>query len=97
MKEDAENIVELLDEEGHPARFLHLMTLRHEGEDYVLLTGTEEDGEESEVYILRIDRDERGEDCYVTVEDEDMLQAVFDQFLAAADQDELADDQGDDE
>ncbi len=94
MNDDQDNVVELLDEEGQAVRFEHLMTLEHEGKDYVLLTELgdgEGDSEESEgeVYILRIDTDERGEDCYVAVEDEDVLQAVFDKFVVLSGQDEL--------
>ena len=35
--------------------------------------------------ILQIEQDENGEDIYVSVEDDDISQAVFDKFLAAMD------------
>lgn len=90
--QEQENLVELVDEEGNPVQFAHLMTLEYEGHEYVLLTGAEdEDGEESEVYILRIEQDDKGEDCYVTVEDEDLMQAVFDKFVVLSEQDEEQD------
>lgn len=90
-----DRIVELIDEDGQPVQFYHLMTLEHEGHDYVLLTEApeqENDDEEGDVYILRIDQDDQGEDCYVTVEDEDTLQAVFDQFVALSEQDDDEDE-----
>ncbi len=94
--QEQENLVELVDEEGNPVQFVHLMTLEYEGHEYVLLTGADdEDGEESEVYILRIEKDDKGEDCYVTVEDEDLMQAVFDKFVVLSEQDEESDDEPD--
>jgi len=102
MDEQQNGLVELVDEEGNPAHFRHLMTLEHEGESYVLLCGADEDegGEgddedeeiESEVYILRIDSDEGGEDCYVTVEDEALLDEVFEKFMELAGQEEDGDE-----
>ena len=87
-------IVELIDEDGQSVRFEHLMTLEHEGELYVMLTALEAtpDTDEDEVFILKIDKDEQGEDCYVTIDDEDTLQAVFDKFVAISETDVLDDD-----
>lgn len=96
MDEQQNDLVELVDEEGNPVQFRHLMTLEHEGENYVLLCAADEDegddeedeGVESEVCILRIDRDEDGDDCYVAVEDEDLLDEVFEKFLELVGQEE---------
>lgn len=83
--------VELVDEDGQSVRFEHLMTLEHEGELYVMLTALEAtpDNDEDEVFILKISKDDQGEDCYVTVDDEDVLQAVFEQFVELSEQDEM--------
>jgi putative Holliday junction resolvase len=87
---DEENVVELVDEDGQSVRFEHLMTIEHEGDLYVMLTALEAtpDTDEDEVFILRIEKDDQGEDCYVTVEDEDVLQAVFEKFVALSEQDD---------
>lgn len=86
---EQDDLVELIDEEGNPVQFRHLMTLEHGGAAYVLLGAVEDEEDEdgSEVYILRIDRDDKGEDCYVAVEDEKVLQEVFDKFVEIAEQD----------
>jgi len=89
--DDRDHLVELLDEEGNPALFRHLMTLEHKGSAYIALCGAgEEDGEDedevSEVYLLRIDRDKNGEDCYTTIEDEALLQEVFEAFVELAEE-----------
>lgn len=88
MEED--DIVELIDEDGQSVRFEHLMTLEHEGELYVMLTALEAtpDTDEDEVFILRIEKDAQGEDCYVTVDDENILQAVFEKFVRLSEADE---------
>lgn len=92
-EEQEGGVVELIDEDGQSVRFEHLMTLEHEGDLYVMLTALEAtpDTDADEVFILKIDKDEQGEDCYVTVEDEDTLQAVFDKFVAISEADELDD------
>ncbi len=94
MDDQERNVVELVDEEGKAVQFEHLMTLEHEAKQYVMLTALEstDDSEEDEVFILRIDQDDKGEDCYVTVDDEDTLQAVFEKFVALCEQDELYDE-----
>jgi len=92
MDEQQMELVELVDEEGNPTQFQHLMTLEHEGQTYVLLCDADEEIEdvdgESPVYILRIDRDESGEDCYVTVDDEGLLDQVFEKFMELAGQED---------
>lgn len=87
---DDENVIELVDEDGETVQFEHLMTLEHEDELYVVLTMLEAtpDTDEDEVFVLRIDKDDQDEDCYVTIDDEDVMQAVFDKFVALAEQDE---------
>lgn len=95
MDLDEENVVELVDEDGQSVRFEHLMTLEYEGDLYVMLTALEAtpDTDEDEVFILRIEKDEQGEDCYVTVDDEDTLQAVFEKFVSLSEQDDMGEEQ----
>lgn len=93
IPEEEDNIVELTDEDGVVTKFEHLATISHEGEEYVVLLMLDEDGNEpdtddSEVYILQIEQDENGEDIYVTVEDDDVSQAVFDKFVALMDEED---------
>jgi len=94
MDEQQMELVELVDEEGNPTQFQHLMTLEHKDQKYVLLCDADEDIEgedgetESAVYILRIAQDEAGEDCYVTVEDEELLDEVFEKFMELAGQED---------
>ena len=90
--EGENNIIELVDEQGKAVEFEHLMTVEHEGEYYIVLMAAEEDedNEEGEVVILKMEKDDKGEDCYVTIEDDNVLQAVFDKFVAAVEEEDDA-------
>ena len=87
-----EGIVELTDEDGVTSQFEYLTTIDHEGELYVvlmMLEDEEHDDEEGEVLILKIEKDpETDEDIYVTIEDEEISQAVFNKFVAMMDEEE---------
>ncbi len=87
-----EGIIELTDEDGVTSQFEYLTTIDHEGELYVvlmLLDDETQDDEEGEVLILKIEKDpETDEDIYVSVDDDDISQAVFDKFLAMMDEEE---------
>ena len=87
-----EGIIELTDEDGVTSQFEYLTTIEYENELYVvlmLLEDEETDDDEGEVLILKIEKDpETGEDIYVTVDDDEVSQAVFDEFVASMDQEE---------
>lgn len=77
---DDDSIVTLTDDEGNDFDFLLLDVVEYQGGDYlVLLPLSEEEDEEDNVLILRAERTEEGE-TYQGVEDEDVLNAVFDLF-----------------
>ncbi len=85
-----EGIIELTDEDGVTNQFEYLTTIQYEGEEYIVLMlveDEEQDDEEGEVLILKIEKDpETNEDIYVSVEDDDVSQAVFEQFIAMMDE-----------
>ena len=87
-----EGIIELTDEDGVVNQFEYLTTIQYEGEEYIVLMlveDEEQDDEEGEVLILKIEKDpETDEDIYVTVEDEEVTQHVFEQFIAMMDNEE---------
>lgn len=87
---DFDGIVELVDEEGKNVRFEFLMMLEHEGGNYLLLTPAEEiDGvDEDEVIILKVDTDENGEDVYVSVDDEKLMETLFEKYLTMVENEE---------
>ena len=80
------NIVTLKDELGNDVNFEFLDLIEYEGENYVILLPADEvESEESdEVVILKEDKnasesEEEGE-AYISVDDEDTLNKVFDIF-----------------
>ena len=87
-----EGIIELTDEDGVVNQFEYLTTIQYEGEEYIVLMlveDEEQDDEEGEVLILKIEKDpETDEDIYVSVEDEEVNQKVFEQFIAMMDNEE---------
>ena len=87
---EMDNIIELVDENDNPISFEHIMTLQFKGEDYVLLAPVEptEDMEEDEVLVLRIDNDDEGNEVYVSVDDDDLVQQVFEKYLEIVEADE---------
>jgi len=86
MEEDLDNIIILNDEDGKEVRFEFLDIVELDSEEYViLLPVTEEDddneAESGEVVILKIeDTDSEDEESYVSVDDETVLNKVFDMF-----------------
>ena len=75
---ELENVIMLTDEEGVEEPFEYLDTVEYEGVEYVVLTPvTEEESDELEVVILRILHEENGDDSFVTEENGEVLEAVF--------------------
>ena len=83
--DELDNIVILNDEEGNEVKFEFLDLVELDDEEYVVLLPVTEEGEEDEgeVVILKIednDDEESEEESYVSVEDEDTLNKVFEIF-----------------
>lgn len=88
--EEFDNIIELTDEDGVTTEFEYQATIELDGEEYVVLMAPEEEDEdedEGSVVIMKIE-EENGEDVYVTVEDDEVAQKVFDLFLEYLDEEE---------
>ncbi len=74
--------VTLLDDNGKEVRFDHLLTFFHEGEKYIALLPLDEveNVDEDEVVLLHVVT-KNGEDVYETIENEVLLDEVFDTFM----------------
>ena len=92
---DFDGIVELIDEDGKNVKFEFLMMLEHEGGNYLLLTPAEEiEGvDEDEIVILKVETDDKGEDVYVSVNDEKLLETLFEKYLTMVENEEDEDDE----
>lgn len=85
MSEERDDLIVLVDEDGEETEFEHIDTIEMRGNEYVVLMPYNADDEEKandeeEVVILKIDHGEDGEDSFVTVEDEEELDDVFEEF-----------------
>lgn len=89
LPENAENeennIVKLQDEEGNDVYFEFLDFIEYNGENYAVLLPVDDNSENAdEVVILKEDTDSETDDeeneAYVTVDDEKVLNEVFDIF-----------------
>ena len=75
MNDDENNVPN--EQEGE--EFLDL--IEYEGEEYVVLLPNDEEDDAGEVVILKLeDTDSEEEESYVSVDDEEVLQNVFDIF-----------------
>lgn len=87
MDNERDDIVVLVDENGEEVEFQHIDTIEMNGNEYVVLVPAEEsEANEEEVIILKVDRDEKGEDILVSVEDEEELDDVFEEFKMRMDE-----------
>ena len=82
--EDLDNIIILNDEDGNEVKFEFLDLIDYEDEEYIVLLPVTEEGEEEEgeVVILKVEDtdDDSEEESYVSVENEDTLNKVFEIF-----------------
>ena len=83
--EELDNIVILNDEDGNEVKFEFLDLVELDEEEYVVLLPVTEEGEEEEgeVVILKVednDEEDSEEESYVSIEDEETLNKVFEIF-----------------
>jgi len=81
--EEDDGILEMEDEDGQMIRFALSATIHYEGKEYVLLTCVEAAGDfdVDEEMIMLCTKDEDGEVCYQSLDDEAMIEAVYDAYL----------------
>lgn len=81
--EEEDSVVILKDEDGNDVKFEFLDLIEYEGENYLLLLPAEEVEDENadEVVILKEDPNtQENEEAYISVEDEDTLNKIFEIF-----------------
>ena len=83
--EELDNIVILNDEDGNEVKFEFLDLVELDDEEYVVLLPVIVEGEEEEgeVVILKVednDDEDSDEESYVSIEDEEILNKVFEIF-----------------
>ena len=86
--DDGDGILEMEDEDGNLIRFYLSAIIRYADEDYVLLTCAEATGdiEQDESFIMRCTTDDAGNACYQSLEDEALIAAVYEAYLAQSEE-----------
>lgn len=79
--EEMENegaLITLTDDEGNEVEFEFLDVIEYDGDEYIVLIENDEDADE--VVILKINALDEENEEYVSIDDEEILQTVFDMF-----------------
>ncbi|MER2081422.1 MAG: DUF1292 domain-containing protein [Ruminococcus sp.] len=71
-------LITLEDEEGNEVEFEFLDLVEYEGEEYIVLIENDEDADE--VVILKVNPVDEETEEYVSIEDEELLDMLFDIF-----------------
>ncbi len=92
-QEELSDVVELVDDTGRTLKFYHIGTMEYKNEGFVFFQPAEEiEGtDEDDVIIFRIGGDE-GNEVLLPIEDENLLDEVYEEFCRMMDEDELADE-----
>ena len=81
IKEEMETegtLITLEDEEGNEVEFEFLDIVEHEGEEYIVLIENDEDADK--VVILKINPIDEETEEYVSIDDDALLDTVFEKF-----------------
>ena len=76
--ENEGTLITLEDEEGNEIEFEFLDVIEYEGEEFIVLIENDEDADE--VVILKINAIDDETDEYVSIDDEELLDKIFDIF-----------------
>ncbi len=81
MEEELENVIVLNDENGEEVKFEFLDLIELDGEEYVVLLPANDSEDADEVVILKVeDTDSDEEESYVSVDNDETLNKVFNIF-----------------
>lgn len=80
--EELNNIIILSDENGEDVQFEFLDLIEYDSEEYVVLLPVvdEDEEDEGEVVILKVEDSGEDEESYVSIDDEETLNTVFEIF-----------------
>ena len=84
------DIITLLDMDNNDVDFYHVATIDYEEKWYVFLQPVKPiDGiKEDEVIIYELGLDDEGDDKFIPIENDELLEKVFQEYLAQAEEDE---------
>lgn len=80
IDEELDNIIVLNNEYGNEANFEFLDLIEYNSEEFMILLPCDDSNEAAEVIILKVENIDSNEESYVSVDDENILNAVFEIF-----------------
>ena len=85
-----EDLVVLTTDDGVEHNFYHVAPVDYNNPPYVFFQPAEEipDIDEDEVVIFRLEEDENGEDLFVPIEDEKLLNEVYEEYVRMAEEED---------
>ena len=78
LLQEEENLITLTDENGVETTFEYLDCIEYQGKEYLVLIPCE--SEEAEIVILEVEPVDEETENYLSVQDEDILNAVYEIF-----------------
>ena len=78
LQEEESSVITFVDEDGVESSFEYMDCIEYQGKEYLALLPVEEDS--NEVVILEIEPVDEENENYLTVEDDQILSAVYDIF-----------------
>ena len=78
IMQEEDNIVTFVDEDGTESSFEYMDCIEYQGKEYLALLPVEEDS--NEIVILEVEPIDEENENYLTVEDDAILEAVYDIF-----------------
>ena len=78
IEEEEDSLITLTDENGNDVEFEYLDCIEYEGKEYLVLIPNEEDADE--LVILEVEPVDEENENYLAVEDEAVLNAVYNIF-----------------
>lgn len=76
LQEEESSVITFVDENGEEVTFEYMDCIEYQGKEYLALLPVDEE-ENSEVVILEIEPVDEENENYLSVEDEEILQAVY--------------------
>ncbi|MBQ8150350.1 MAG: DUF1292 domain-containing protein [Clostridia bacterium] len=77
---EIDNIIVLNDEDGNEVEFEFLDLIEYQDKEYVVLLPVDDEDDEVVILMLEPGDEDSDEEAYVSVEDDQVLQAVFEIF-----------------
>lgn len=78
-QDDMSMVMTLTDEDGREVDVNFLGVIDYDNKEYVFFTPADEEAEEFECFVLQVE-EENGEETYVSVEDDKLVDFLFDLF-----------------